>query len=153
MRIVDQYASNLGSLFTGPLPAVRAALKRFPNIAEPGVDPILLFARKSPVAAVPSNCPHVLVRIAHGLERENYGVNYREAQMLIQSELPEQFHFRQRAYSSSRCTVRDLQAKTQMRPLSAPRGLRVCSRCQPRRTPVQPIARIHGSQIHHVLSR
>jgi endonuclease III related protein len=97
-RVVDQYAGNLDSLFTGPLKTVRAALKSFPNIADPGVDRILLFARKSPVAAVPSNCPHVLVRIAHGLERENYSVNYREAQSQIEEEIPEQFHARQRAY-------------------------------------------------------
>ena len=97
-RVVDQYAGNFDSLFTGPLPGIRKALKTFPNIADPGVDRILLFARKSPVAAVPSNCPHVLVRIALGPEHDNYAINYREAQNLIQSQLPEQFHSRQRAY-------------------------------------------------------
>jgi endonuclease III len=77
---------------------VRAALKRFPGIADPGADRILLFARAAPVAAVPSNCAHVLVRIALGLERENYAVTYREAQDLIDQELPAEFHARQRAY-------------------------------------------------------
>lgn len=97
-RVVDQYGGNLDALFTGPLPAIRAALKTFPSIADPGADRILLFARKSPIAAVPSNCPQVLVRMAHGLERESYSVTYREAQQLIQQEIPEQFHPRQRAY-------------------------------------------------------
>ena len=97
-RVVDQYGGGLDSLFTGPLPAVRGALKTFPNIADPGVDRILLFAHKSPIAAVPSNCPHVLVRIAHGVERESYSATYREAQSLMESHLPEQFHARQRAY-------------------------------------------------------
>jgi endonuclease III len=96
--VVNQYAGSLDSLFTGPLKSVRAALKSFPAIADPGVDRILLFARKSPVAAVPSNCPHVLVRILHGLERENYAVTYREAQRLIHDQIPEQFHARQRAF-------------------------------------------------------
>jgi endonuclease III len=97
-RVLNEYGGDLEALFTGPVPAVRKALKRFPNIADPGVDRILLFAHEAPVAAVPSNCPHVLVRIVHGREREDYGVTYREAQSLIESETPEQFHARQRAY-------------------------------------------------------
>jgi endonuclease III len=90
-RVLNEFAGNLDSLFIGPIPAVRKALKRFPNIADPGVDRILLFARKAAVAAVPSNCPHVVVRIVHGLEREDYAVTYREAHSLIQSGTPEQF--------------------------------------------------------------
>jgi endonuclease III len=97
-RVVNEFGGSLDSLFTGPIAAVRKSLKGFPNIADPGVDRILLFARKAPIAAVPSNCPHVLVRIIHGLERENYGVTYGEAQALIESEVPHQFHARQRAF-------------------------------------------------------
>jgi endonuclease III len=97
-RLLNEYCGDLDSLFTGPIAAVRKALKRFPNIADPGVDRILLFAHKAPVAAVPSNCPHVLVRIVYGQEREDYGVTYREAQSLLESEIPKQFHARQRAY-------------------------------------------------------
>jgi endonuclease III len=97
-RVVNEYSGSIDSLFTGHLPDVRKALKRFPNIADPGADRILLFARKAPVAAVPSNCPHVLVRIVRGLERIDYGATYREAQSLIESGIPEQFQPRQRAY-------------------------------------------------------
>ena len=97
-RVVDQYGGSLDALFTGPLPAIRAALKTFPSIADAGADRILLFAHRSPIAAVPSNCPQVVVRVVHGLERESYSATYREAQRLIQQELPEQFHPRQRAY-------------------------------------------------------
>ena len=97
-RVVEEYSGDLRTLFTGPIRSVRAALKRFPGIADPGADRILLFARAAPVAAVPSNCAHVLVRIALGLERENYAVTYREAQDLIDQELPAEFHARQRAY-------------------------------------------------------
>jgi len=39
-------------------------LKTFPGIGNPGADRILLFARIEPLAAVPSACPHVLVRVA-----------------------------------------------------------------------------------------
>jgi endonuclease III len=38
-----------------------ARLKKFPGIADPGVDRILLFAGIVPLPAVPSNCPHVLL--------------------------------------------------------------------------------------------
>lgn len=97
-RVAEEYGGDLSALFTGPIEKVRAALKRFPNIANPGADRILLFAHVAPVAAVPSNCPQVLVRVAHGLERENYSVTYRESQELIEQQTPAQFHARQRAY-------------------------------------------------------
>jgi endonuclease III len=58
----------------------------------------MLFAGIEPVAAVPSNCPHVLVRIQRGLERENYGVTYQEAQKAIADEIPANFDARTRAY-------------------------------------------------------
>ena len=73
-------------------------MKKFSNIADPGADRILLFAGIAPIAAVPSNCPQVLVRILHGQERENYGVNYREAQQAIAAEVPETLDARKRAY-------------------------------------------------------
>jgi endonuclease III len=61
-------------------------------------DRILLFAGLAPIAAVPSNCPQVLVRVLYGKEHETYGVNYREAQQAIVSEVPETFDDRTRAY-------------------------------------------------------
>jgi endonuclease III len=97
-RVVQEFDGNLNTLFTGRIAAVRAALKKFPGISGPGVDRILLFARAVPVAAVPSNCPHVAVRMILGLEREDYAVTYREGQGLIEDSVPEQFHARQRAY-------------------------------------------------------
>ena len=97
-RIQDEYGGDLRTGLAGPLTKVRQALKRFPNIADPGADRILLFGGFAPVAAVPSNCPHVLVRIQRGQERENYGVTYREAQQAIEAEIPASFDARTRAY-------------------------------------------------------
>lgn len=97
-RVEQEYGGDLRNLFSGSLPSVRKAIQRFPGIADPGADRILLFGRFAPVAAVPSNSAHVLVRVVLGLERENYGVTYREAQGLIEEGVPEQFHARQRAY-------------------------------------------------------
>jgi endonuclease III len=98
MRIKDHLDGDLHTALTGPLDKARKALKKFPNIADPGVDRILLFAHVAPIAAVPSNSPHVLVRILLGRERENYGVNYHEAQNAIESQTPAAFDARTRAY-------------------------------------------------------
>lgn len=98
-RILKQYGGDLRAGLTGlSVAQARGALKQFPNIADPGADRILLFAGISPVAAVPSNCPHVLVRIQTGREHENYGRTYREAQQMIEDELPSKFESRTRAY-------------------------------------------------------
>jgi len=97
-RVMQEFDGDLNALFAGRMPKVRADLKKFPGISDPGADRILLFGRVSPVAAVPSNCPHVLVRIMLGLERENYSTTYREAQGLIEDAVPEQFYARQRCY-------------------------------------------------------
>jgi endonuclease-3 len=103
-RIQKEFGGDLDdALKAMPLPKARAALKRFPNIADPGADRILLFGGISPVAAVPSNCPHVLVRIRLGRERENYGTTYREAQQMIADEVPAKFDARIRAYLLLKC--------------------------------------------------
>lgn len=97
-RVKDEFGSDLRAALVGPIAQVRKILKTFPNISDPGADRILLFAGITPVAAVPSNCPHVVVRIQRGQERENYGVTYREAQQAIEAEVPEKFDARARAY-------------------------------------------------------
>jgi endonuclease III len=97
-RVKDECAGDLRSALVGPITQVRKLLKKFPNIADPGADRILLFGSIAPVAAIPSNCPHVLVRIQRGLERESYAVTYREAQQAIMAKVPEKFDARIRAY-------------------------------------------------------
>ncbi len=97
-RVKDEFGGDLRSALSGPISDARKVLKKFPNIADPGADRILLFAGIDAVAAVPSNCPHVLVRILHGQERENYGVTYREAQQAIESQVPRKADSRMRAF-------------------------------------------------------
>jgi len=98
MRVQDQLDGDLLTALSAPLNQARRELRKFPNIAGPGADRILLFAHIAPIAAVPSNCPHVLVRILLGRERENYGVTYSEAQEAIESQTPATFDARTRAY-------------------------------------------------------
>ncbi len=98
MRVKDEFGGDLRSALTGPLAKVRKTLKSFPGIADPGADRILLFAGITPLAAIPSNCVHVLIRILQGPEGENYTASYREAQRAIAAEVPEKVDARTRAY-------------------------------------------------------
>lgn len=99
MRVLNEFGGDLRAAIAAvPLLEARKILKKFPNIADPGADRILLFARIAPIAAVPSNTVHTLVRILHGAERENYGVNYRQAKLDIETQATESFAARSRAY-------------------------------------------------------
>lgn len=97
-RIKDEFDGDLRAALRGPIPKVRKILKSFPGIADPGADRILLFAGIQPVAAVPSNCTGVLARIQNGKEEKNYNASYRNAQRMIEAELPSTFDARTRAY-------------------------------------------------------
>jgi endonuclease III len=103
-RVQKEFGGDLRAALSGlSIPRMRAALKKFPGIADPGADRILLFGGLFPIAAVPSNCPHVLVRIRAGLEHENYGATYAEAQRIITAETPATFDARIRAYLLLKC--------------------------------------------------
>jgi endonuclease III len=97
-RVRDEWGGDLSAALRGPLAEARKVLKKFPGIAEPGADRILLFARIAAIAAVPSNCPHVLSRILHGREQDTYRANYRDAQESIAAQVAESFDARIRAY-------------------------------------------------------
>jgi endonuclease III len=97
-RVENEFGGDLRAALVGPVPKARKLLKSFQGIADPGADRILLFARISPIAAVPSNCAGVLLRIRRKATSTNYSVTYREDQRVIASELPETFDARTRAY-------------------------------------------------------
>ena len=97
-RVENEFGGDLRAALVGPVPKARKLLKSFHGIADPGADRILLFARISPIAAVPSNCAGVLLRIRKKATSNNYSVTYREEQRVIASELPETFDARARAY-------------------------------------------------------
>ena len=103
MCVQDEFGGDLRAALVGPIPKARKTLKRFPGIADPGADRILLFAGIAPIAAVPSNCVHVLARIRQGRESQNYSADYREAQLAIGAEVPEKFDPRMRAYLLLKC--------------------------------------------------
>jgi len=99
LRVQNEFGGDLrAAIASAPVAEARKILKKLPNIADPGADRILLFARIAPIAAVPSNNVHPLVRILHGRERENYGVNYKQAKADIEAQTPERFAPRIRGY-------------------------------------------------------
>jgi len=98
-RVQKEFGADLcGSLRRMPIARARTALKKFPGIADPGADRILLFAGIAPLPAVPSNCPHVLLRMQLGYEPEKYAVAYAEAQKMITDGVAEKPDARIRAY-------------------------------------------------------
>lgn len=76
----------------------KKVLQKFPVIGEPSAEKIFLFARLAPVAAVPSACVGVPMRIWFGGEGKNYAADYRQARDMLNARLPEAFESRQRAY-------------------------------------------------------
>ena len=99
MRVLNEFGGDLrAALASVPISAARKLLKKFPNIADPGADRILLFAGISPIAAVPSNCAGVLLAFLKKAVGENYSATYREEQRVIATELPDTFDARTRAY-------------------------------------------------------
>jgi endonuclease III len=96
--VKDEFGGDLRGTLNGPIARARRIIKEFPGMGDPGADRILLFAGIAALAAVPSNCPHVLVRIKSGEESKDYVATYREAQGVIEAEIPADFDARGRAY-------------------------------------------------------
>src|SRR5262249_54259079 len=98
-RVQEEFDGDLQSALSRiPLTQARALLKQFPGIADPGADRIILFGGVATLAAVPSSCPEVLIRIDSGRTHETYNHNYREAQQIMEKQVAATFAARTRAY-------------------------------------------------------
>jgi endonuclease III len=95
-RVRDEFAGDLRAALEGT--ERRRVLKSFPGIGVPGAERILLFAHIAPIAAVPSNCPHVPLRIAAGRVPATYTATYAQAQEIVGKSLPRTFAALTRAY-------------------------------------------------------
>jgi len=89
---------DLRSVLKTPVSQARKALKMFPCIGDPSADKILLFTKTAPIAAVPSNCVHVPLRLGFGEEKKNYAASYKSAQEAIREQMPQDFGALIRAY-------------------------------------------------------
>ena len=98
-RVQAEFAGDLrAALARAGEVAARKLLREFPGIGAPGADRILLFAALAPVAAVPSSCPYVPVRIQSGREGPKYTATYAQARELLEAQLPATLGARSRAY-------------------------------------------------------
>jgi endonuclease III len=98
-RVRQEFDGDLSAALKSLSPTqAHAVLRTFPGIGAPGADRILLFAGISSVAAVPSSCPHVAVRIQSGQEPDSYSETYAEAQQIIAKQVSHEAPARMRAY-------------------------------------------------------
>jgi endonuclease-3 len=97
-RVLDEFRGDLRSVIKRGAAEAKKALKKFPTIGDSFADKVLLYTNTAPIAAVPANCVHVLLRLAFGRETKNYAANYRAAQEAIAAEIPEKHDARLRAY-------------------------------------------------------
>lgn len=95
--VTEDFGGDLRRALDGSK-AARKALKRFPTIGDPGVDKILLFCAGVPIAAVPSNCPHVPLRLGLGVEGSSYAASYRSVQEALTRMLAGEPDEMRRAY-------------------------------------------------------
>jgi len=100
-RVLDEFGGDMRAVLKGPLPEARRALKKFPTVADATAEKILLFSKTAPVAAVPSNCVHVPLRLFGGdpeMARTNWHGAYRLIQDILRDALPETCAAQIRAY-------------------------------------------------------
>jgi len=69
----------------------RKTLKKFPGIADPGADKLLLLSRAGRSLAPDSNALRVLLRLGYGEEAKDYGRSYRSVAAAVADELPEEY--------------------------------------------------------------
>ena len=97
-RVETEFRGDLDAVLKRPVAETKKALRKFPTLGEAGAEKILLFTGTAAVAAVPSNCIHVPLRLGFGRESKNWAASYKSAQESIRTELPETCAAQLRAY-------------------------------------------------------
>jgi endonuclease-3 len=96
--VETEFGGKLNAVLKRPVADAKKALRKFPTLGEAGAEKILLFTKTAAVAALPSNCIHVPLRLGFGRESKNWGASYKSAQESIRAELPETCAAQLRAY-------------------------------------------------------
>jgi endonuclease III len=84
----DEFDGNLGQVLAWDYAKAVRALRRFPSVAEPGADRILMLCGSHAVLGMESNTLRVLCRLGYGVETKNYTKTYRSARDAAMAELP-----------------------------------------------------------------
>jgi endonuclease III len=82
------FKDNLEGELKKPIAEAKKSLKRFPSIADPGAEKILMLTRSYPVLSLDSNGLRVLLRFGFAEEKKNYSASYRAVQQALEGELP-----------------------------------------------------------------
>lgn len=96
--VLNEFAGDLSSALKLPEPQAIRALKKFPSIADPGAEKILLFTGTYPLLGLESNGLRVLLRLGFGQESKNYSASYRSVREALKDELGDDYDFLIRAH-------------------------------------------------------
>ncbi|MEK6301536.1 MAG: hypothetical protein AABO41_12510 [Acidobacteriota bacterium] len=136
---LQEFDGDLKSVLDLPVPKAKRALKKFPSIADPGAEKILLFTRTLPVLALESNGLRVLLRLGYGEERKNYSATYRSVQEAVEAELKKDFDWLIEAHQLLRRHGQELCKRSE--PLCASCPLRLDCRFYQESVSAKPRAR------------
>lgn len=84
--VKERFQGDLRTVFALSSKTALKELTRFPSIAAPGAEKILLFAQKLPVMALELNGVRVLARIFFGAEQKNYSATYRAIRTVVEAQ-------------------------------------------------------------------
>ena len=85
---IDEFDGDLSRVLGWDYAKAVKALRRFPSVAEPGADRILMLCGSHAVLGLDSNALRVLCRLGYGHETKNYTKTYRSSRDAAAAELP-----------------------------------------------------------------
>ena len=85
------FKDDLAAELRKTLSQAKKSLKRFPSIAGPGAEKILMLTRSHPVLSLESNGLRVLLRLGFAQEKKSYSASYRGVQQALEGQLPSNY--------------------------------------------------------------
>lgn len=95
---VNDFEGDLDQVLKWPVAQAKKALKKFPGIAEPGAEKILLFCRAHAVPAFESNGLRALARLGFTEDGKSYSAVYNEACKKVLAQTGPDFDLLIKAY-------------------------------------------------------
>jgi endonuclease III len=91
--VMNEFDGDLSRALKLPKPQAIKALKKFPSIADPGAEKILLFTKTYPVLGLESNGLRVLLRLGFGKEYKNYSTSYASVREALKDQIGDDCDF------------------------------------------------------------
>jgi endonuclease III len=96
--VLNDFDGDLSNALQLPLPKAVKAFRKFPSIADPGAEKILLFTKTYPVLGLESNGLRVLLRLGFGQEYKNYSTSYASVRDALKDQIGDDCEFLIRAH-------------------------------------------------------